>query len=131
MKSFNAKILALVIISKFLKMRNHEKFIYTHLIFSASGQQGQISKVRIYQNKLYLFLEGRNVFWQQIHFISLNLSPNGKRKRGGSSSNTSSCRNQNYFDDVLISSDLMINVSRTINVVFFYAIDIHYKINVP
>ena len=54
-----------------------------------------------------------------------------KRKRGGSSSNTSSCRNQNYFDDVLISSDLMINVSQTITVMFFYAIDNHYNIDIP
>ena len=36
LKSFYAKILALIIISEFLKMRNREKFIYTHLIFSAS-----------------------------------------------------------------------------------------------
>ena len=54
-----------------------------------------------------------------------------KRKRGGSSSNTSSCRNQNYFDDVLISSGLMINVSQTITVMFFYAIDNHYNIDIP
>ena len=37
LKSFYAKILALIIISEFHKMRNHEKFIYTHLIFSASA----------------------------------------------------------------------------------------------
>ena len=53
-----------------------------------------------------------------------------KRKRGGSSSNTSSCRNQNYFDDVLISSGLMINVSQTITVMFFYAIANHYNIDI-
>ena len=37
LKSFYAKIFALIIISEFLKMRNHEKFINTHLILSASA----------------------------------------------------------------------------------------------
>ena len=32
LKSFYAKISALIIISEFLKMRNHEKFIYTHFM---------------------------------------------------------------------------------------------------